>query len=72
MSVIDVLEFLIDPELVIRLWRFWLCLAFGVGAGYLSYKASAGSPSAAAVAFGAGVLGAIIGGIWQAASRSRT
>ena len=65
MSLLDAFELLDFLELV-RSWRFALCTAVGIGAGYIAY-AALGQGRPAMAAGGVIFLGGLIWGIvWQA------
>lgn len=57
-------------ETVFAFWRFYLALTIGVLAGLAVFYLGKQDPSAAAVAFVLGMLGACFGVVWEAAHRS--
>ena len=51
-------------------WRSLLPIAIGIGSGLAIYFISGKDPAAAAVAFAAGLLGIVIGFVWEFSHRS--
>jgi len=64
MSLFDALG-LLDIIDVVTHWRFFVPCAIGVGAGLAVYHFAHQDPAAAAVAFGFGIAGFIVGLVWQ-------
>jgi hypothetical protein len=65
LDVTDFLELLLAP-------RFAVSLGVGVAAGFGFYSLSGKDPSSAAVAFGIGAVGFVVGVIWHVAGGSKS
>ena len=60
-SVFDLLD-------ALALWRVFLAVAVGIGAGLAVYYAAGQDPASAAIAFGLGFCGLCAGLVWQISS----
>lgn len=64
MSIFDSLGLLDIIDIVLH-WRFFVPCAIGIGSGLAVYEFSGHDPAAAAVAFGLGIAGFVVGLVWQ-------